>query len=768
MQEKSKEKKIAPLTLTVKVRLEQAKDKELPEVMVYAFNLTGQFLTSVTLPKGEQSEVKLELPLELRGTTIRVLLGPPLAEEPDGIPSWLTILMRKSEGQTEIPLPAVLVRRGAYEKRVRLHTEHETLNLIIFPPNWTKWLLCPCVVRGRLVKRLTLPDGTIKDLGVCHACVKIYEVDKFPILILHLPEHDLFRLRDDLRIIIEKRLPKPKVWPPPPPPPPEGYRVPGSLPPIRQTESLTLEIRSAAAPQLEPQVEALKAEMETLPLGTQIQAELESIFLATSASELRTALIAKADILVHFVCLWEWLHFHFHTDLIKYVCTDEQGRFETTIWYPCGGDTPDLYFKAVQCIDGALHTLYDPGVACHTYWNYPCGSEVVLVVTDPAARTCISPDPVELPPGVTLWVMPHAVGGFRLDQIKPKWQKNSTWHVIDVDPTKRGLTDYNSIVDAPFGGWLGFRHGYSAVIPINIPNKPFYYRWLYKKEGEAEWREFFEPVVRHYVEELPGKLPTFPALTLGPHPVKGMHLYNFKPHDPPPPSDPAGRTYWPTDDWFGDIYTGFLNSPNLPGGVDASAGKYKIKLEVYDQVGNRVAPGTGTFQFIVPIGVAGDGVTIKTRPADPTEIDDDGFVFYLHVDNRKCQAIIDAPTIGGVSAGDMCGFLRYTPSDQVRIAFHALHPANFATFNFAITRGATLVNSAGGEVKAIAAGVYTGDGSGNFEKNDFSTSTLLGPCGEAAFAENLYVDAKAINGWRRLDEYDADAVRAFALAPKTM
>jgi len=36
---------------------------------------------------------------------------------------------------------------------------------------------------------------------------------------------------------------------------------------------------------------------------------------------------------------------------------------------------------------------------------------------------------------------------------------------------------------------------------------------------------------------------------------------------------------------------------------------------------------------------------------------------------------------------------------------------------------------------------------------------------EAAFAEVLNVDAKATNGWRRLDEYDADAVRAFALAP---
>jgi hypothetical protein len=60
---------------------------------------------------------------------------------------------------------------------------------------------------------------------------------------------------------------------------------------------------------------------------------------------------------------------------------------------------------------------------------------------------------------------------------------------------------------------------------------------------------------------------------------------------------------------------------------------------------------------------------------------------------------------------------------------------------------------------------YTGDGNGNFQ-HDFPIGRLLGPCAEAAFAEILNVDAKATNGWRRLDEYDADAVRAFALAPE--
>ena len=766
MNEKVKGKKVAPLTLTVKVRLEQAKDKELPEVMVYAFDRTGQFCASAPLPKDDQGEVKLKLPPELRGTTVRVLISPPLREELGEMPSWMAALMREGEGQRKVPSPAVLVRRGAYEKRVRLHTERETLNLAIFPPDWTKWLLCPCVVRGRLVKRLTLPDGTTKDLGVCYACVKIYEVDKFPKLILHLPERDLFRLRDDLRAVLEKWPPqllpkelppelKPGVWPPPPPPPPvERYGAGVLAHPTHHSETLPPETHSAEAPGLELQAGALGTEVQTASWGTQIAAELEPIFAATSVTQLRAAVIAKADILVQLTCLWEWLHFYFHTDLIKCVCTDEQGRFETTIWYRCTGDKPDLYFKAVQCIDCTLHTVYDPGVACHTYWNYECGSDVLLVVTDPAARTCVPPDPVDPPPGVTLWVMPYGVGGIRLDQIK--------------QPS--GLTDYSGIVDAPFGGRLGFRHGYSSAIPTA---GLYYYRWRYKKESETGWHDFAAPVaatvVRHYVDtdlSKPDEPPTFPAYTLGPHSVNGMHLYEFKPHDPPQP--PGHKTEWPIDDWFADIYTGILRSPSLPGGVDASAGKYKIKLEIYDQAGNRVAPGPGTFRFIVPTGVAADGVTILSRVTDPAEIEDDGFVFYLHVDNRQCTAVVDAPTIGGVSAGDVCGFLRYTPGDPtpVHIAFHALHPANFATFAFWMKRAIQTLYPASGEVAAMAAGIYTGDGSGNFE-HDFSTVALLGPCTEAAFAEILRVYAKATNGWVRLSGYDAHAERASALAPKT-
>ena len=341
--------------------------------------------------------------------------------------------------------------------------------------------------------------------------------------------------------------------------------------------------------------------------------------------------------------------------------------------------------------------------------------------------------PTEPPAGVDFYVMPYAVGGTPLYNINDS-----------------GLTDYADIVDAPFGSRLGFRHVYDSRIPTE---EIMYYRWLYKDESETEWHEFTETVVVHYEKKELGVL-TFPVYTLGPKGVNGMNLYEFKPDSPPEPG-----TSWPATDGFGDIYSGFLNSEAI------SDGKYKIKLEIYDKKGNQVIPANSTFKFIVPTGVDANG-TIHTRNATSGEIDNGGFVFSLHIDNRKCSAVIDAPSIGTTSMADECGFLRYTPADEtVHIAFHATHPDNFAIFTFSIIRGTKTIISANGEVSAYSVGDFSGDGNGNFENESLRTK-LLEECPEAAFSENLYVYAKATTGWgHRIYGYDAHAVRAFALSP---
>jgi hypothetical protein len=367
-------------------------------------------------------------------------------------------------------------------------------------------------------------------------------------------------------------------------------------------------------------------------------------------------------------------------------------------------------------------------------------STKVLIGTSTSTGTTV-------PAGVNFWVMPWAVGGTPFYKIKPS-----------------GLTDYTdglsgkAMVDAPFGGRLGLRQGYDG----RIPTPQFrYFRWSYRPAAGGAWQEFNETIGAHYVRQV-GPAVSFPVYVLGPKIVAGKNLFEFRPHAAP--VEAGAVTSWPATDWFGDIYAGLLNSPSL------AEGTYQFKLEIFNQAGVKVVPGPATFRFLAPVSTAADG-TVNTALA--TTLDDGAFVFNLHIDNRRCSAVIDAPALGGGTATDPCGFLLYDPAvaatdeaAKIRMAFHATHPANHALFSFDVIRATTGVLDVNAEVSALAAGGFTGDGSGNFSHR-LTRTQLLGACPKGAFAELLYVYPKATNGWgQRLTAYDAQATRAFALAPQ--
>jgi hypothetical protein len=734
-----------PITFVVNIEFRRVTDKEQPPpTYVHAFDSKGQLLATGPV---EKNQAKLLLPPECEGRTVRLFLSPGLEK---GRKATLSSVSR--------------VR--AYEKRLRVDLKNLKADLVILDDLWKYWLLCPCVVRGRLVKRLTLPDGTIQELPICNARVTICEVDPIPVIIWRLPDDSLFRLRDELLVRIRNPIPVPPLPPEPDPGPFPGPR-PGPDPSPEARTSLD-RIR-LARPQFSAPAEALPARELNLGSG-ELQGRIRAISGTMSTLELRRELVNLSDLIRIYLCGWPWLDpfFLYRVDCIKTVQVDENGRFETTIYYPCFGDKPDLYFKAEQWRGWAWpygplwETIYEPPVRCNTYWNYQCGTEVTINVTDPSAIPCVPEDPVDVPTGVTTWVMPFAVGGTKLWGTPPgNPPAPGGWVKSD------GLTDYGGFTNAPFGGRLGFRHGHSN----NIPNGIKYYRWSYRKVGTLGRSQMFEEVVRHYVKQSPGLLPTFPIYSLGPNTVgPNGNLFEFKPATPPGPgpTDPPGTTtYWPTDDFFADIYSGFLTTAALPPDIPGAAGQYQLKLEVFDAAGNQVMPSAGTFTFIVPTGVTNG--TVQARQAQASEIDNGGFVFNLHVDNNQCSAFIDPPNIGGTSQADECGFLRYIPGQTtpVTIAFHAQHPNNFAEFNFRIFRGANVLPAADAinqEVATLSAGPYTGDGVGNFV-NDFDRSVLLGSCTNAAFAERVHVFAKATTGWsQRISSYDADDTRAFALA----
>ena len=107
------------------------------------------------------------------------------------------------------PTLAMMQRLEAYEAGVR--KKGKLIDTVRIPDNVIiLWLICFCLVRGRVVK-----GGN--GLPVCGAKVHICEVDKIWRWIIRLPDLEIFRLRDDLlREIEPPELRRPPLPDPPP------------------------------------------------------------------------------------------------------------------------------------------------------------------------------------------------------------------------------------------------------------------------------------------------------------------------------------------------------------------------------------------------------------------------------------------------------------------------------------------------------------------------------------------------------------------------
>jgi hypothetical protein len=726
----------APRTVSVPVRIElegAGPDDKLDLLQAVVFDRLGQPAAATRLKVSRGKGVLLAegqfsaAPEQLASARVVVAPLPP------------------GTGQDLPPDRETLERQfGGYTEPLQLNLRQPRLDLRLPRPYWEGWTrLCACWIRGRLVKRVQLTGGDVLELPICHARVTVCEVDRFSLLLEKLPLPDLYRLRDELLHLVERPIPIPL-------PEPDPWFAPLA----------TSQVLAYTPPRA-----ALRAPVQPVALKLS----------DTSPQALRADLVAQFELFRPWLCGLTWLEpwFVYTRQCLAPVMTDEMGRFSVLYVHDCADtDQPDLHIRAEQLIGGDWITIHNPPVRCHTIWNYPCGDELTVVVTDERAQPCVPDVPVDPPAGVDRWVMPMAIGSC--------WVRGTAGAAAPAGWVRPdGLLDHGGIVDAPFGGTLGFRQQHSLNIPDANPGQPALYRWSWRRHPTDAWIHMTAPVSRTYVRDLPGPAVQFPSVQLGP---RADDAYRFKPalFDVTDPEwgistagDPGGTSYyWPVDNGIGDIYAARWTTPGSSDALAAPAlaGSYQVRLEVLDSARNVLLPGPATFQFVVPS--VWDGTTLDTRAASPSEIVDGGFVFTVHVDNSRCDAGIDAPLVVGGAGVDDCGFLRYTPGSTVRLAFDALHPAQRATFSLGVVRGALGVGAAGagGEVGALSSGAYSGNGAGRFT-HDFPVADLMGPlpghpgsCDNAAFAVSLRVWAKAHDGNTRIHAYDDSALRAFALA----
>ncbi len=720
---------------------------ELPALAAYAFSSGGALLD--VQPLDAKGNSKVSLPVSQDGDAVRVVLGPQMEKE-------------------EISVGEVL-RRGGIDAHLEVRANTDKLEPVRF--DLTADLIRPwhgrrCVVRGTLTKRV-VSGGITLELPVCNAAVDIWEVDPWPRIIVHLPDLELERLRD----IIDGPWP-PIDWPIPPRPPIEVFPglAPGvidpigpvalnpqPLPPAGVQRSLALRapIASSASMAMSGSAAARTTVLTALAFPTDLQ-----IARHAARPAFERAVIANIDLLRPILC---WLYPRRVTKTkIATVMTDECGHFRIVIWRSIfDTDVPDLYFTARQRIFfGFWITIYEPTpIACHTWWNYVCGTEVRLVTTNPLAHACPPCRPIDAPPN---WVLFMALGNTSV------WRTHGTNSTTAVgqpghDPARLGLLDDA----APWGGTLRPRLEFDNALRGTLNVK--YYRVSYKRVTDAEtaWIDCEKEIFRHYIHTV-GTDVVITPLPLGPNVVGSTpHLFEI-----PPALPPVGQ--WSLPDVVLDTENAELHSDlfaagipfdanGVPTGADNS-GKWQIRLDLFDTAGTMVDPEALGIAWRVPASASLTG-TIQTEDAATLGLVNaalNRMVLTVHIDNNPCSATIGAPTLSNVPAGGGCGVMNYAvTTEPVTTPFLAMQRNQHATYSFYVQRGegpATPI-SMSGIAAANNAGVISPSA---------SVATMLGTCidsGIAGFTEQLYVATMSTDGWSRLSGLDRSAVRAFVIAP---
>lgn len=688
------------------------------------------------------------------------------------------------------PTPALMERIGAYEPVLRAGGGRLIDRIDLPGPIIDHWPFCSCWVRGRVLRRSD-------NRAVCDARVHICEVDRIPLWIRSLPDPDVLRLRHDLLEMIRN---PPIPWPIPDPGPFPPYPGPGpdpaplSRPALRFHGESTLALQAGAArsvakafdPQPDPRVRgglnpppvpprdrlALNPQPEppgrsaTAATAIQLPPEVQAGLRSTSTTVVRGILAENWRLIIPWLCIWPWWWWRFRCDEVAVLTTDARGRFETTIFYPCGGDHPDLYFWVEYDFGSGFETVYHPSIACNTYWDYPCGTEVTIRVTDPRVPGC--EDEPDLP-GCQVVVL--SIG------------RGVAVREIQTSGATEGLTTSGE----PFGATLEPRVDFSRTALIVDKDIP-YYRWSYRRLSGPDgvtatvdassvpigaWSVMTRDVYRHYkfgtsyLSQLMGPLPT-----IGTDAAPLPNLFRIRPAPPP-----NGSEEWIVLDETVDLATAYFETGGLAGAPsgpapDLAAGRYEMKLELFDAAGALVNWTTAGIDLRIPDKDAPFGtgtITTSKAPAYNQIMVGGhlmGFRMVVRVDNNRCHAEI-LPVGGTVTPDALCGFHFYNaPSDLAGLSFVARHPNHFARFWFVVERGtgpAIPAAATSGVAGEAATNGYNQGAPFTYAK-DVTVSTLLGTCSNAAFSERLDVKAMATNGYSTLSGYNSSDNAAFALA----
>ncbi len=653
----------------------------------------------------------------------------------------------------------------AYQPKIYTNNKNE-LEVLSIPDRFTNfWFLRKCRVLGNVSKRFSINNfSEIK--GLCNMRVHICEVDRIQWLIPKIPDDIIVRI-PDLVLYPEIPIPIPTL--------PE---IPEPIPTIPSSD---IKLKTNF---FEGEVRPILSSNLLVENSTELSRYRESILtnqnivsaLKTKNPQLIRNIITENFSVFHPVlCYVPWLWPYFYKcDKLKTVYTDVNGDFDTEIYYSIFGDHPDLYFWVEAFIDGQWETVYKPWIPCNTYWDYSCGTEVNITITDSRVRWECSND-ID---GELIWIK-TVNWGTSVSHIE---QRNVHGTPIQGQLLNRqGLTDKHETEGnfrRPFAKNLSFMLQFSKDLPSSTYS---YYRWSYRKLKNADLSDYagtteslnnlVQKSYSYTYQDVDGHFHfNYNRVKLGPFDVGSERDLYLIPTSSP--KDAPFNVLERDADWDRNTRTiGFDSS--LEGD-----GLYEFILELFDKDGNKITnipnelfqvPDYNTF---VP-SINAPRVNLISSGVNTCR----AFKMVMRIDNRKTQADIYKVKVDGVEVNPTCcGFVPYqSMNSDIEIKFRAYHPHNFADLSFVVQKGNCNDPIQRGKTNTrgmVIGSTYQG-GLVHYVRNGFSEyiktfkpADLLGTCideKKAAFAQRLYVNALATNGNDEVDEYDSSKLVAFAL-----
>lgn len=730
--------------ITMPVSFEKAPKTETP-LSAFVFSRNGQLLQTVPVTKDTASfDIEANKLQELR-----IFIAPNYKERP-----------------LQVGTIADLEKYRAYEPVLKFDTKGN-LSILPIPESLIKlWCFRICRLRLQLTKSFTM-DGITKDRPLCKARVHVCEIDKISWLLPRIPDYIIKRIPE----LIEK----PRIPIPIPEPDPIKFVIPD----LRHNLNLKVNPKNNAVvtPKVVlPPAKMSKAEEADLPIA--LPEAVRKQMLSGNLSLVKDAIARNFQLLHPIFCHipWLWPYFYKSTEIATFY-TDNFGRIDKNFIYFDCESKPDLYFWVEYFIDGVWTTVYRPSIPCHTYWDYVCGTQINLKITDPRIRWWCNTEV----PGSVVWIKTIGHGGsvshIQQDEVSSVIQGKSfnRYGLSDISVPGRPNTigDYRR----PFGGRMYFLVQFGSGLPnANVA----YYQWSRRKVRNAAmgadpgpWKVMNDAVSKTYSFEYTDASGThfdYKSFPLGPVKVGTTeNLFIIPPKSPAMAPVNAVET---AADWDYDTASVVFDSTGMEDGL------YEFKMEFFDKNGNKIdnlaknffqVPHYTTF---APSINAPDKLLVLNNPLDPANSDANAYHMMVRIDNQPCEAdIYQLDVDGAPSAANCCGFVKYQPGSDIEISFRAYHPHNFATFSFVVQKGtcndaaqAAATNTSGMVIGN--AGSYVRDSTSVYSKL-FSPASLLGICnstGKAAFAEALNVYCLATDGNSHLG-LDAGDLAAFALEP---